>query len=132
MLLFIMIYQIIDLPPNMVGFKAAWDVTPRDFEEVVLPCVKKHVEKNGQLNYLLVLKPSVRNLSFTWMQDALLNLRHTCKWKRAAIVSDSATIKYLTGLFNFFLPGEFIVFTHEQMQEAIDWVSENQYQLHSS
>lgn len=126
-----MIYQIIDLPPNMVGFKAAWDVTVRDFEEVVLPCVKKHVEKNGQINYLLVLKPSVRNMSFTWLQDVLLTLRHICKWKRAAIVSDSATIKYLTGLFNFFVPTEFLVFNYGQMNDAINWVSENQSQLHS-
>lgn len=120
-----MIYQIIDLPPNMVGFKASWEVTRQDFDEVVIPCVQKHVEKMGQLNYLLVLNTSIKNFTFgAWFKDVLMSLKHLCKWKRAAIVTDSKAIKHFTSIFSFFMPGEFRAFTHEQMKEAVDWVSD--------
>ncbi|HOZ86614.1 MAG TPA: STAS/SEC14 domain-containing protein [Bacteroidia bacterium] len=120
-----MIYQIIDLPPNMVGFKASWEVTKEDFEEVVIPCVQKHVEKMGQLNYLLVLNTSIKNFSMgAWFKDVMMGVKHICKWRRAAIVTDSKTIKYFTGIFSLFVPGEFKGFSHEQLKAAIDWVSE--------
>jgi hypothetical protein len=119
-----MIYQIIDLPPTMVGFKASWNVTKEDFEEVVIPCVKKHVEKMGQLNYLLVLNTSLRNFTRgAWFKDVMMGLKQLSKWKRAAIVTDSTAIKYFTGIFSVLLPGEFRTFTHDQLKKAIAWVS---------
>jgi hypothetical protein len=119
-----MIYQIIDLPPTMVGFKASWDVTKKDFDEVVIPCVKKHVEKMGHLNYLLVLNISIRNFTFgAWFKDMMVELKHLCKWKRAAIVTDSSAIKYFANIFSFFMPSEFRTYTHDQLKKAIAWVS---------
>src|SRR3954471_18013516 len=102
-----MIYRIIDLPSNMIGFRASWAVTKQDFEEVVIPCVKKHVEKMGQLNYMLVLNTSIRNFTFyTWLKAALLNLKHLTKWHRAAIVTDSKINKLFTRFFSVIMPGE--------------------------
>lgn len=119
-----MIYQILDLPPNMIGFKAAWKVTKKDFDEVVIPCVEKHVEKMGQINYLLVLGNSVKNLTFlAWLKDALMSLKYLTKWNRAAIVSSSTAILILTKVFSILLPGEFRVFSRENINAAINWVS---------
>ena len=119
-----MIYQILDLPPNMIGFKAAWKVTKKDFEEVVIPCVEKHVEKMGQINYMLVLKTSIKNFTFcAWLKDALMGLKHITKWKRAAIVSDSKFIKIFTKVFSWLVPGEFRTFPHKDIKAAINWVS---------
>jgi hypothetical protein len=120
-----MIYQIIDLPPNMVGFKASWEVTKKDFDEVVIPCVQKHVEKMGQLNYMLVLNTSIKNFTFyAWIKDALLGLKNFTKWHRAAIVSDSKAIKAFTKVFSMLMPGEFRGFSHNEIKEAIAWTSE--------
>lgn len=119
-----MMYQILDLPPNMIGFKAEWKVTKKDFEEVVIPCVEKHVEKMGQINYMLVLKTSVSNFTFfAWIKDALMGLRHITKWNRAAIISDSKIIKVFTMIFSFLIPGEFKAFPHKEIKRAINWVS---------
>ena len=121
-----MIYQIIDLPRNIVGFKASWEVTPQDFDEVVIPCVQKHVEKTGHINYLLVLNTSLKTgASGTWFKDAMLTLKTICKWNRAAIVSDSKALSYLPGILSFFVNGEFNVFTHDELPLAINWVSES-------
>ncbi|MEO6305528.1 MAG: STAS/SEC14 domain-containing protein [Bacteroidia bacterium] len=119
-----MIYQILDLPPNMIGFKAAWKVTKKDFDEVVIPCVEKHVEKMGQINYLLILGNSVKNLNFlTWLKDTLLSLKYITKWNRAAIVSSSTLIIVLTKIFSLLLPGEFRVFSRDNIDIAINWVA---------
>lgn len=120
-----MIYRIIDLPPNMIGFKASWQVTQQDFEEVVIPCVQKHVEKMGQINYMLVLNTSIRNFTFSaWLRDILLGLKNITKWNRAAIVTDSKAIKTFTKIFSLLVPGEFRGFSHDEMQRAINWVAE--------
>jgi hypothetical protein len=122
-----MIYRIIDLPANVIGFKALWDVTRQDFEEVVYPCVQNYVEKMGQTNYLLVLNSSVRNFTFcAWLKDVLLVIKNLTGWSRAAIVTDSKALKMLTSVFNFFIPGEFRGFEHSELRRAIDWVSGNQ------
>ncbi len=119
-----MIYQILDLPPNMIGFKAAWKVTKKDFEEVVIPCVEKHVEKMGQINYLLVLGNSVKNLTFlAWLKDVLMSLKYLTRWNRAAIVSSSALVVVVTKIFSILVPGEFRVFSRDKMTSAINWVS---------
>jgi len=121
-----MIYQIIDLPPNMIGFKASWQVTKKDFDEVVIPCVQKHVEKMGQINYMLVLNTSIKNFTFcAWLKDVLLGLKNITKWNRAAIVTESRAVQIFTKIFSFLVPGEFRAFTHDEMQHAINWVAES-------
>ena len=120
-----MIYRIIDLPPNMIGFKASWQVTQQDFEEVVIPCVQKHVEKMGQINYMLVLNTSIRNFTFfAWLKDVLLGLSNITKWHRAAIVTDSKAVRTFTKIFSLLVPGDFRGFSHAEMQRAINWVAE--------
>lgn len=119
-----MMYQILDLPPNMIGFKAVWKVTKKDFEEVVIPCVEKHVEKMGHINYMLVLKTSIKNFSFfAWLKGALMGLKRLTKWNRAAIVSDSKFVKIFTKIFGILIPGQFRTFPLKEINKAITWVS---------
>lgn len=123
----VMIYQIIDLPPKMIGFKASWDITRRDFEEVVIPCARKHVEKMGQSNYMLVLNSSIHNYSFcSWFKDVLLNLKSITRWNRAAIVTDSKVLTFFIQLVSAFIPGDLRAYTHEDIGQAISWLSENE------
>lgn len=125
-----MIYRIIDLPPKMIGFKASWEVTKKDFDEVVIPCVQKHVEKMGQSNYMLVLNNSIRNYTFcSWLKDVLLSLKHITKWNRAAIVSDSKVLKFLVELVGVFVPGELQIYSYDEMPRAIDWLAESDKEL---
>jgi hypothetical protein len=125
-----MIYQIIDLPSNMIGFKASWEVTRKDFEEVVIPCVQKHVEKKGHINYMLVLTSSIHNFSFcSWLKDVLLSLKQISKWNRAAIVSDSKVVKFLIDLFGVFVHDELKIYSHDEMPRAIDWLAESDKKL---
>lgn len=120
-----MITQMTNLPGNTVGFRAEGEVTKQDFERIVFPAVEALVAKTDQLNYLLVLDTSVKNFTLgAWLKDALLGIQNLTKWNRAAIVSDSDGVKIFTDAFSVLVPGEFKGFSHAQLREAIDWVSD--------
>lgn len=120
-----MIYTIENLPANMVGFKAIGNITENDFSKIVIPTVKVLIDKTDKLNYLLVLDTSIKNFSKeAWFENAMMGMKNLTKWNRAAIVSDVTAIKVFTNIFSVLMPGEFKVFEHSQLQDAIDWVSE--------
>ncbi len=120
-----MITRITDLPANMVGFRATGEVTQADFDDVVIPEVKKTVEATGVLNYLLVLDTSVKNFTFgAWFKDAVLGIQNLTKWNRAAIITDSEGVHNFTKVFSVLMPGTFRAFDHAEMDKAVDWVSE--------
>jgi hypothetical protein len=120
-----MITRITDLPANMVGFRATGEVTQADFDDVVIPEVKKTVDATGVLNYLLVLDTSVKNFTFgAWFKDAVLGIQNLTKWNRAAIITDSEGVQNFTKVFSVVMPGTFKAFNHEDMDQAVDWVSE--------
>jgi hypothetical protein len=119
-----MIHVIPDLPSNIVGFKATGNIHSDDFSKTIFPAVKELVNNTGELNYLLVLDTSLSNFSVgSWLQDAMLGLKHFFKWHRAAIVSDSESIRKFTDLFGKVMPGEFKGFSHDQLEEAIGWTA---------
>ena len=120
-----MIHYLENLPGNVVGFKAVGEVTEEDFTNTVMPKVEALIEKTDRLNYMLVLETSIKNFTMgAWMKDALMGIKHITKWNRAAIVTDVEAIRKFTDIFSIFIPGEFRGFEHNELQEAIDWVSE--------
>lgn len=120
-----MITKIAGLPPNMVGFRATGEVTQADFDDIVIPEVRKLVAENGVLNYLLLLDTSIRNFTFgAWFKDAVLGVQNLTKWNRAAIISDNEGVHNFTKVFSVVMPGTFKAFDHAEMDRAIDWVSE--------
>ena len=119
-----MIQQIQDLPENMVGFTASGEVTKDDFKPVIDE-VDKAVERNGKLNYLLVLENSPMDFTAgAWFQDGFMGIKNLANWNRAAIVSDSETVIDFTNAFSKIMPGEFKGFHKNEIQQAIDWTSE--------
>ncbi|RZJ66391.1 MAG: STAS/SEC14 domain-containing protein [Flavobacterium sp.] len=119
-----MIQQITNVPENMVAFRSSGEVTKEDFENV-FPQVEALVEKTGKLNYLLELDNSPSDFTAgAWLQDALLGIKNITKWNRAAIVTDSEIVIKFTDAFSKIMPGEFRGFPKEELEHAIDWVSE--------
>src|SRR5687768_12561635 len=102
-----MIQQLNNLPSSMVGFRATGEVTEGDFNNVVMPEVKKLVERTDKLNYLLVLDTSLKNFTpGAWFKDAVMGIKHITKWNRAAIVTDVDAIHTFTTIFSALMPGE--------------------------
>ena len=119
-----MIEKIKYLPLNMVGFRSEGEVVKEDFESVMQE-VSDLVKKTGKLNYLFFLDNSAADFSLgAWMQDALVGIKHITRWNRAAIVTDSNTIRHFTTLFSKIMAGTFCGFKKEGYLQAIDWTSE--------
>jgi len=119
-----MIEQIMDLPPNMVGFRSVGEVTKDDFD-LVHQQVDLLVETTGKLNYLLFMDNSVSDFTIgAWIQDKLLGLQNIIEWNRVAIVSDSEAIIKFTNVMGKLIPGEFRGYLKKDYLEAVNWVSE--------
>lgn len=114
-----------NVPSNAIGFRASGIINHDDFTRTVIPVIEKMIEHRGTLNYLLVLDSSIKNNCVEdWWEETLLNLKNLREWHRVAVVSNSEEIKDFTYLFSLVSPGEFKGFVHNDLQKAIDWVSE--------
>ena len=119
-----MIYRLIDLPSNVIGFKAQWHLTEKDFEEVLIPSVENHVVKTGKLNCLILLNSSVQHFRISLL-NGLQHLMHwKSHWRRVAIVSESKSAKVFITLLSYLFGAELKVFSIDDMNKAIAWAAE--------
>ncbi|SJZ86699.1 STAS/SEC14 domain-containing protein [Sediminibacterium ginsengisoli] len=119
-----MITRITDVPDNMVAFHAVGKVDAADFETVVVPAVSELVKRTGELNYLMLIDTELSDFTAgAWFQDMLLGITKFTKWKRVAILTDSAAVNKFTDIFSIVAPGEFKGFRKEEFDLAVEWVS---------
>ncbi|ANF49576.1 hypothetical protein A0O34_02975 [Chryseobacterium glaciei] len=117
-----MITIIPEAPENVAAFSATGEVTKENFENLVIPHVKKKVEEFDELNYLLYLDTNLGNFTAgAWLQDMLLGLKNLTKWNRAAIVTDNESVQNFTDIFSVLMPGEFKSFPKENLYNALYW-----------
>jgi hypothetical protein len=120
-----MIYRLIDLPASVVGFKALWHLTEKDFEEVLIPSVEDHAGKTGKLNCLIILNNSVKQFQVNALSGLKRFMSWKDKWRRVAIVSESKSTRLFINLLSTLFSGEFKVFSLEELDEAIHWASQD-------
>jgi hypothetical protein len=120
-----MIVEIANEGRKFIGFRAVGDVNADDFTTIVIPKVEAFVAKYDTLNYLLQIETELSNFTVgAWLQDAILGIKVFSKWNRAAIITDTQGIKIFTELFSKIMIGEFKCFNHDELNAAINWVSE--------
>jgi len=113
-----------NIPANTSGFRALGEVDADDYKNVVIPELDKLVEQQDSINFLLVLDTSLSDFSIgALLQDLGIGLKHFTKWHKMAIVSESKAINTFTDLFSYIAPGNAKGFTHTELDEAIQWVS---------
>ena len=111
-----------DAPENVAAFNATGEITKEDFENVVIPHVKKKVEQFEELNYLLYLNTDLDKFTAgAWLQDLFLGVKNLTKWNRAAIVTDKEGVQKFTDMFSVVMPGEFKSFPKENLYNALYW-----------
>ena len=113
-----------DVPANVIGFWANGKVEKADYDQVIIPELDKHVSKNGQINFLFLLKTDIGNFSLgAFFSDLKAGLKNFTKWHRMAIVTDQKGVETLSDLSSFALPGESKGFEIAELEEAKNWVS---------
>ena len=112
------------IPPNVAGFRASGEVTHEDYENVVFPEIRRHVEAFGHLNFVFYVDTSLKNFSAgAWLRDIWMGIKGFARWHRVAIISDVERIRRFTDAISHLLPGEYRGFTTDDLEEAIRWAS---------
>ncbi|PWB22637.1 STAS/SEC14 domain-containing protein [Flavobacterium sp. HTF] len=118
--------EIINVPENVVAFRATGDVTAHDYKTVIAPAIDQLVSKINKINFLFLIDTNIENFTATaWLEDIFIGIKNFTKWNRAAIVTDSENAISFTNAFSHIAPGEFRGFKKESFDEALQWVQGN-------
>lgn len=119
-----MIEPITGLPAHVLGFSAHGTVSAHDYETVLNPAVEAAFARHEKVRLLYHLGPAFSGFEFGAMvDDARLGLSHMKGWERIALVTDIGWIRMAMRAFAPIMPGEFRVFSNDQMNEARRWIS---------
>ena len=122
-----MIERLEDMPPGTLGFRAAGEIEREDYDEVLVPALRKAVESGDGLRTLYVIEDLDEiEPGALWADSKLgfdLGVRHHEAWVRSAIVTDIAWMARATKLFAWMMPGEARVFPRAELDQAKVWVA---------
>jgi hypothetical protein len=108
----------------VAGFRASGEVTREDYEKIVFPIIRQHVETFGHLNFVFYVDTSLKNFSAgAWVRDIWMGLKELARWHKVAIISDVERIRRFTDTISHLLPGEYKGFPTHQLEAAIRWAS---------
>jgi len=122
-----MIERLDDMPPGTVGFRCIDEIEREDYDDVLVPELRRALEAGGGLRTLYVIDDLDEIEPGALWADAKLGydlgMRHHSAWERSAIVSDTDWIARATRLFAWMIPGEARVFPLAELERAKAWVA---------
>jgi len=122
-----------NLPSYVVGIHAVGEVNKDDYQKTLIPRLNELADRQGEINYLLVLDTDVGNFSAAaWWEDLKLGLKNFKKWNKIAVVTDQKGVEWFSDIFRFFIPGNSKGFPLAKLDEAIKWISEKDDSNHES
>ena len=115
------------MPQGTVGFRAAGEIEREDYDEVLVPELRRAVEAGTGLRTLYVIEDLDEiEPGALWADSKLgfdLGVRHHDAWVRSAIVTDIDWMARATRLFAWMIPGEARVFGLGELEQAKAWVA---------
>jgi len=121
-----MLTEITGLPDDVFGVRATGQVTSDDLKSVLLTGLKRTADRFGEIRYLLVLETDIKNFTTgAWIQDAKAGLQNFTKWKKIAVVSNEKSVEWFSDVFTVATPGTSKGFKPEEIEQAKQWLSEN-------
>ena len=122
-----MIERLTDMPPGTIGFRAAGEIEREDYDEVLVPQLRRALEAGGGLRTLYVIEDLDEIEPGALWADARLGfdlgVRHHEAWIRSAVVTDIDWMARATKLFAWLIPGEARVFPRDELEQAKKWVA---------
>jgi SpoIIAA-like len=122
-----MIERLTDMPAGSLGFRAAGEIEREDYDEVLVPELRRAVESGEGLRTLYVIEDLEEiEPGALWVDSKLgfdLGVRHREAWVRSAIVTDIRWMVHATKLFAWMVPGETRVFPLAELEQAKAWVA---------
>lgn len=122
-----MVERLTDMPVGTLGFRVAGDVERKDYDEVLVPELRRAIEAGGGLRTLYVIEDLDEiEPGALWADSKLgfdLGVRHHGDWVRSAIVTDIEWMARATKLFAWMIPGEARVYPVAELDQAKAWVA---------
>ncbi len=118
-----MIERMLDLPDDVLGFKASGEVTAQDYQLVLVPAIEEMLSRTKKVRLLYVLGDGFKGYTgaAAW-EDAKIGLKHLTRFDRVAVVTDADWIKTSVKAFGFVMPCEVRVFGGKDLNEAREWI----------
>jgi SpoIIAA-like len=121
------IERLTDMPPGTLGFRAAGEIEREDYDEVLVPELRRALAAGAGLRTLYVVEDFEEiEPGALWADTRLgfdLVLRHHSAWVRSAIVTDIDWMARATRMFAWMIPGEARVFPLAELEQAKAWVA---------
>ncbi len=115
------------MPEGTLGFRVAGDVERKDYDDVLVPELRRAIEAGGGLRTLYVIEDLDEiEPGALWADSKLgfdLGVRHHGDWVRSAIVTDIEWMARATKLFAWMIPGEARVYPVAELEQAKAWVA---------
>jgi SpoIIAA-like len=122
-----MIERITEMPAGTVAFRVAGEVERDDYNDVLVPELRRALDAGGGLRTLYLIEDLDEIEPGALWADAKLGfdlgVRHHDASVRSAIVTDLDWIARATRLFAWMIPGESRVFETAALESAKQWVA---------
>ncbi len=119
-----MLRLINDLPPQVIGLHAFANVTEEEYESALKQQIESLLNRHRKINFVLVLETDIKNFaSGAWCGNKKIGLKYFFKWNKVAIVTDQKSVPGYSDLFKYIIPGKFMNFPLDNLDQAIRWVS---------
>ena len=113
-----------DLPENVLGVEAVGRVTDEDYEQVLIPAVRKKFEAHEKIRYVYVLGEEFDSwtLGAMW-EDVKLGGADLRAWEKVAVVTDKEWVAHAVKAFGWMIAGEVRVFELGDLDAAKNWAA---------
>lgn len=123
----VMIERLTDMPAGTLGFRAAGEIERDDYDDVLVPELRRALQGGGELRTLYLIE-AIDEIepSALWADSKLgfdLGVRHHDAWVRSAIVTDIDWMARATKMFLWMIPGEARVYPVAELEDAKAWVA---------
>jgi len=119
-----MLKPISDLPDGVIGFEAVGELRASDYEDELMPAVRRIWEQGDDIRIVLVFERWEGMSGGAAWEDMKTGFQHLTRWKKIALVTDLDWMITLTSLFGWMTPGELRRFPVAERDSAIAWAAE--------
>ncbi|MBK5232269.1 MAG: STAS/SEC14 domain-containing protein [Thermoleophilia bacterium] len=123
-----MIEQLENMPDGVLGFIFTGEITRTDYDDVLMPPIRKAIESGDKVRALTQIGPGFEGYEAgaVW-EDVKAGVewgvgKHS-SWERIAVVTDGKKLSRLASAFGWMAPGEVKVFKLDELEAAKAWVS---------
>jgi hypothetical protein len=123
-----MIEQIAEMPERTVGLRVWGEVTREDYNDVLIPTVRKAAEDNDEIRLVFQAGPDFERFTAGMMAADVtkglgFGVSHWSAWKRMAVVTDVEWLRRAMEMLGWMTPGEAKLFSLDELAQAKEWVA---------